>query len=114
MNGTLTIGSDSSSGGTAVVVLNGNGQYVVDLNWDAPTTSSDPVAGYNIYRTPGITSSGYQVLNLVPLNQAAYVDNTVQPGTTYNYLVKSVDASGAESVPSKPVSVPIPSGSTLP
>jgi len=114
MNGALTISSDSSNSGTTVVTLNGNGQYVVNLSWTAPSALPNDVAGYNIYRTPGITSSGYQVLSSVPLNQTAYVDNTVQPGITYNYFVKSVDLSGVESVPSKLVSVTIPSGSALP
>jgi fibronectin type 3 domain-containing protein len=37
-----------------------------------------------------------------------YVDNTVQNGTAYDYIVKSVDASGVESVPTSPVTVTIP------
>jgi Abnormal spindle-like microcephaly-assoc'd, ASPM-SPD-2-Hydin len=113
-NGTLMINSDSSTDGTAVVTLSGDGQYVVDLSWEAPSTSPDPIAGYNVYRTPGITSPGIQVLNSSPDRQTTYVDNTVESGATYDYFVKSVDASGAESAPSKLVSVTIPSGSALP
>jgi fibronectin type 3 domain-containing protein len=36
------------------------------------------------------------------------VDSTVVNGTTYNYVVKSVDSSGVESVASNEITVAIP------
>jgi fibronectin type 3 domain-containing protein len=65
------------------------------------------VAGYNVYRTPS-GSSSYQLLNSSVVTQAAYVDSSVQSGQTYNYIVKSVDASGNTSIPSNMASAVIP------
>jgi fibronectin type 3 domain-containing protein len=45
-------------------------------------------------------------LNLSSATQ--YTDNTIQSGTAYDYIVKSVDASGTESAPSNVTTVTIP------
>jgi fibronectin type 3 domain-containing protein len=81
--------------------------YAVDLSWDAPTDSTDPVAGYNIYRAVS-GSSTYVLLNSAVDALTTYVDSTVQNGTAYDYIVESVDASGVASVPTSPVAVTIP------
>ena len=107
--GTVTISSNDSTNSSTVVSLNGSGQYVVDLTWNAPVDSPDPVAGYDIFRSTG-SSSAYQLLNLIPDRQTTYVDSSVQLGTTYNYYVTSVDRSGAQSGPSNTITVPIPQG----
>jgi fibronectin type 3 domain-containing protein len=78
----------------------------VQLNWDAPNASSDPIAGYHVYRTTG-SSSNYSMLSTLD-TQTTYTDTTVQSGATYDYIVKSVDTNGVESGPSNPVSVTIP------
>jgi hypothetical protein len=107
--GQLTISSNSSSGSTTAVALSGTGASVahqVDLTWNAPSGSSDPVAGYNIYRSTG--SGSNQLMNSSPDVQTAYVDSTAVSGATYNYTVKSVDSSGAESAPSNQSTVTIP------
>ena len=109
-SGTLTISSTSSSNPTATIAITGTGtavSYAVDLSWDAPVDSTDPVAGYNIYRSPG-GSSTYQLLNSSVEALTAYVDSTVQNGTSYDYIVESVDSSGVESVPTSPVALTIP------
>ena len=109
VTGQLTITSDSSNGGTAVVVLSGTGAAIpheVDLSWDAPSSSSDPVASYNIYRSTG--SGAFQQMNSSANPQAVYVDPTVVSGVRYNYIVKSVDSVGVESVPSNQITVAIP------
>jgi fibronectin type 3 domain-containing protein len=109
-SGTLTISSTSSSNGTATIALTGTGtaiSYAVNLSWDAPVDSTDPVAGYNIYRSPS-GSSSYQLLNPSVEALTAYVDSTVQNGTSYDYIVESVDSSGVESVPTSPVALTIP------
>jgi hypothetical protein len=108
--GSLTITSTSSTGGTAAIPLTGTGiaaSYAVDLSWDAPTSSADPVAGYNVYRSPS-GSSTYQLLNSSVDTETTYVDSTVQDGESYDYIVESVDASGVESAPTSPVGVTIP------
>ena len=108
--GQLTITSNSSKGSSTVVSLSGTGvsaTYQVDLNWDSPTSSPDPVAGYNVYRSPSGASS-YQQLNTAAVTQTTYVDTGVQSGQTYNYIVESVDASGVTSSPSNMAAVPVP------
>jgi hypothetical protein len=110
VTGTLTIVSNSSTSPTDVISLSGTGEstaYEVNLTWDAPTGSSDPVAGYNVYRSPSGGTS-YQQLNESAITQISYVDTTVQGGQTYDYIVESVDASGVTSAPSNMASVTIP------
>jgi hypothetical protein len=107
-SGQITIVSNSSTGTSVVVTLTGTGvTYSVDLGWDAPSTSSDPVASYNVYRAPS-GSSSYTELTSVTESQTAYTDNSVQPGDSYQYYVTSVDASGVESVPSNIAVATIP------
>lgn len=108
--GTLTIVSTSLTNPTIVVSLSGTGDaasYEVNLNWDAPSSSPDPVAGYNVYRAPG-GSTSYQQINPSEVTQTAYTDTSVQNGQTYDYIVESVDAEGNASSPSNmaPVAVP--------
>jgi hypothetical protein len=108
--GQLTITSTSSTNGTALIPLTGTGiaaSYSVDLSWDAPSSSPDPVAGYNVYRSPS-GSSMYQLLNSTVDSQVTYVDATVEDGQTYDYIVESVDSSGNQSVPTSPIAVTIP------
>jgi hypothetical protein len=107
--GAVTLSSNASPG-TASIGLSGTGQsasYEVDLTWDAPTSSTDPVAGYNVYREISGGSS-YQLLNTTVDANKTYADSTVQSGTSYSYYVESVDAQGNQSAPSNTYSVSIP------
>ena len=108
--GTLTVVSTSQTNPTDMISLSGTGvsvAYEVDLSWDAPASSPDPVAGYNVYRAPSGTTT-YQQLNTAAVTQTTYVDSGVQDGQTYDYIVESVDASGVTSSPSNMAAVPIP------
>jgi hypothetical protein len=109
-SGQLKVTSNSAINNTAVVQITGTGvavQHSIDLSWNAPTTSADPVFGYNIYRsTNGGTT--FSKLNGSVETALAYTDNAVQSGTTYNYVVKSVDANGQESGPSNQITLPVP------
>ncbi len=109
LTGQITISSNSTSGSTAVVALSGTGTAVahqVDLSWNAPASSPDPVAGYNIYRATG--SGSFVLINSTPVSAVVYVDSTVVSGTTYTYEVMSVDSSGVQSVASNQMTVTIP------
>jgi len=107
--GKLTITSNSTTGSPATVTLSGTGTATaeqVDLSWSAPASSTDPVAGYNVYRALG--SGAFQLVNSGIDTKTTYVDSSVIAGDTYNYLVKSVDQSGVESVGSNEISVAVP------
>jgi len=105
-SGKLVITSNSSTNATATVALSGIGSALaVDLSWSAP--SSGGVAGFNVYRATG-TSSSFQRLNASVNSQASYMDATVQGGTTYQYYVTTVDSAGTESTPSNTASVAVP------
>ena len=107
-SGRLTIGTNVAS---PTVTLSGTGvtgiTYAVNLNWSAPTGSTDPVVGYNVYRAPS-GSNTFQRLNASADTQTTFTDSSVQSGTGYNYYVKSVDAQGVESPASNTMTVTIP------
>lgn len=109
--GTLIISSTSSTGATVTIALSGTGvsatAYQVNLTWSAPASSSDPVAGYNVYRSVS-GASAYQQVNTTVIAQTYYVDTSMQSGTSYDYMVESVDASGVASDPSNTVTLAIP------
>jgi hypothetical protein len=109
VTGQLTIQSNSSTNGTVVISLTGTGEsasHYVDLSWQAPGSSADPVAGYHIYRSSG--GSAYQLLNSSLDTQTTYTDNNVTSGQSYDYIVKSVDSSGVESSASNQAAATIP------
>jgi len=77
----------------------------VDLSWVAPTGSSVPITGYNIYRASG---TGTFALLASIGTQTSYVDTTVQASQTYQYYVESVSSAGALSTPSNTTSITVP------
>jgi hypothetical protein len=80
-------------------------QHAVDLSWSA---SSSLIVGYYTYR--GTQSGGpYTKLNPSPLTDTSYSDGTVQSGTTYYYVVTSVDSESTESSYSNQVTAAVPS-----
>ncbi|MFZ0745003.1 MAG: choice-of-anchor D domain-containing protein [Terracidiphilus sp.] len=106
--GQLTIASNSSTKASVVIALSATGvPHEVELTWEAPGSSSDPVAGYHVYRSPAGGTS-YQQVSSIAATQTTYSDNSVASGQAYDYIVKSVDASGVESAPSNMTSVNIP------
>jgi hypothetical protein len=106
--GKLTIASNASTGATTTVSLSGTGSpHEVELTWNAPSSSSDPISGYRVYRA-ATGSSSYQLLNGALNAQTSYMDSTGQSGASYQYYVTSVDGSGRESVPSNTMSVVLP------
>jgi Cep192 domain 4 len=90
--------------------LSGTGQaassnpHSVALSWGASTST---VAGYYVFR--GSTSGGpYSQVNSSVVTSLGYTDSSVTAGTTYYYVVTSVDSTGMQSVYSNQVSAAIP------
>jgi len=104
----------SANGGSQAIVLQlagtsstGSTQHEVQLSWDAPSTSTDPVVGYAVYRSTG-SKGQYSRLNSALDTNTAYIDTSVQSALTYSYIVTSMDKVGRESPPSSPTSVTVP------
>jgi hypothetical protein len=109
-SGTVTLTSNSSKGTSSTIALSGTGQavpYEVNITWDAPASSSVPVAGYNVYRALS-GSSSYVLLNSSVDTSTSYTDATVTDGSSYTYYVVSVDAEGSQSAPSNSFTISIP------
>ena len=105
--GQLTI-SSNRTGGNIVVSASGTGNpHEVQLSWNPPSSSTDPVAGYNIYRAAG-GSTNYVLINTVGNSQTTYSDTAVVHATSYVYYATSVDSSGVESVASNTTTATIP------
>ena len=110
VSGQLTITSNSTSNPGVTVKLSGVGipsSHQVNLTWDPPASSADPVAGYHVYRSAG-SGGSYQLLKNSVIAETTYADTSVQGGQSYEYVVKSVDASGVESPASNTFNVAIP------
>jgi hypothetical protein len=75
------------------VVIQAAANHVVDLNWKAST--SNDVAGYNVYRGPDGTT--WKKINVSLVASTLYDDSTVANGSTYYYAVTAVDINGHES-----------------
>lgn len=107
LNGSVSFISNATNSPT-VENFTGNGTaappHTVTLSWAASTST---VIGYNIYRT---TQSGSysSPLNSSPQSALTYTDSTVQGGTTYYYVVTSVDSGSRESIHSNEVVVAVP------
>jgi hypothetical protein len=102
----ITITNNSSSGN---LVVNAAGQglsHRVQLNWNAPASSSDPIVGYNVYRATGTSTAFSQIAGDV--SDTSYLDTSVIGGTNYVYYVTSLDAAGLESSPSNSTSATVP------
>lgn len=109
-SGKVTLTSNAATGSTATINLSGTGEvinYQINLTWNAPVNSPDPVAGYNVYRAAG-GSSSYRLLNASVNLSTSFIDTTVQSGSSYSYFVESVDAEGNQSGPSNTYLVSIP------
>lgn len=107
--GALSIASNATNAPAVSMALSGLGvttSYTVELTWQAPDDHGDSLAGYNVYRA--ISGSGnFMQLNDAPVRTESYSDPAAGPGD-WDYVVRSVDASGAVSSPSNVFTAAIP------
>lgn len=90
--------SQSAGSGTA---------YAVDLAWNPPLSSPDPVVAYLVFRS-ATGGNYYEQVSTNPVTSPYYVDQTVQNGLTYDYVVLSLGSTGNLSISSNVASVTIP------
>ena len=108
---TITASLNGVSVSSALQLLAAGGsttatQHTVNLNWMPPTSATD-LAGYHVYRSFA-GSSSFQLLNSSLAPQTTYADASVLAGQSYDYQVRSVNSTGAESDPSNIATVTIP------
>jgi hypothetical protein len=104
--GSITVTSNATNS-PAVIALSGTGAaqaYSVDLSWSASTSS---VTGYNVY-SGSVSGGPYTKLTSSPVASTDYTDTNVQQGTTYYFVVTSVNSENQESAYSTQVSAAIP------
>src|SRR5271168_3335599 len=108
VSGSVSIASNATNS-PATITVSGTGvaatPHTVALTWTASTST---VSGYNVYR--GTTPSGPYPTKLNPslVTLVDFTDSTVTNGTTYYYVVTSVDSSEVESVDSNQATAIIP------
>ena len=86
------------------VVIQASANHVVDLSWNASTSSN--VTGYNLYRSPD--GATWKKINASLIASTLYADSTVANGSTYYYAATAVDIYGHESSKTAPIKVVIP------
>jgi len=98
--------ASTASNSAATVTLSGSGipAHSATLAWTASTSS---VSGYNVYRS-GVSGGPYTKLNSSLVTTTSYTDSAILAGTTYYYVVTSVNSTNVESVLSNEVSTTIP------
>lgn len=94
---TSSVETASGSGGTV--------QHIVDLSWNASTSTS--VTGYNVYRG-GAATGPFSKINPALNTSMNFSDSTVQSGQTYYYVTTAVDSGGVESSYSNQVQAAVP------
>ena len=78
--------------------------HVVSLDWQA--SSSQNVAGYNVYRSSD--GAKWKKINGSLTASTLYSDSTVSNGSTYYYSVTAQDINGSESSKCPSVKVTVP------
>jgi len=95
------------------------GHHSVILSWNASAPSSRPednAVGYCLYRSATKNAAkqnpvcgGCEQINVAPVAATGCVDDLVQDGASYYYVVTAINERGVLSSSSNEISVPIPS-----
>ena len=100
-------GTDTTAPSTpASVTATATSSTSIKLAWSA-SSDNVGVTGYRLARDGS-------ALTTVAASALSYVDNTVNPATTYSYTVQAVDAAGNVSSASTPASATTPAGGGQP
>jgi hypothetical protein len=86
------------------VVIQATANHVVDLRWNASTSSN--IVGYNVYRSANETT--WSKINDSVVPSTLFSDSTVANGSTYYYALTAVNVPGDESSKTAATKVVIP------
>ncbi len=108
--GAVVAGAQGMPGGTA---------HSVTLGWQAPSPvgGSGTISGYNVYRSPLVTSASagtFAKINSAVNAGLTYTDTSVSAGTGYTYCVTTVDSLGEESACSTAANATVPANPNAP
>ena len=106
--GGLSIISNAANASTSAAALSGTGMtkaWSVQLTW-SPPANGNTIVGYDVFRAVSGTGAFTQ-LNASPIPVTTYSDPGVSTGN-WDYVVRSVDVSGAVSGPSNVFTAAIP------
>jgi hypothetical protein len=95
------------------------GHHTITLSWQRSASSGKPdsqAVGYCLYRSKeqnaakqNATCSHCEQINSMPLGDTACVDDLVEDGATYYYVVAAIDGKGRISYPSNEILAHVPS-----
>ncbi len=99
---------DSSIAATASSTKGG---HRVVLSWNASARDSKhgTAVGYCLYRATGPNTRATERINILPFAGTKCVDDLVENGKKYYYVVRAISAQGITSLVSKPAPALIPS-----
>jgi len=104
----FTVKVKGCAGGTSTksyaLTIQPTPNHVVNLNWQASTSQN--IAGYNIYRSPD--GATWNKINVSLAASTLYSDSTVSNGSTYYYAATAQDINGRESSKCASVKVTVP------
>jgi hypothetical protein len=84
----------------------------VVLYWSTPKPGTCPIQGYYLYRSAVEGFPGIMISGLIPKDQPAFADNSVQQGDIWYYSVVAIDTHGFVGLPSRQLKVTIPMDQT--
>jgi len=106
-SGSVAVASNATNSPNTVSLSGSSSQAVshsVSLSWNS---SASAVAGYHVYRSQ-VSGGPYSILDPSVVASDVYSDSSVQAGSTYYYIVRSVTQAGVESADSTQAMATIP------
>jgi len=102
---TLTVSVDGPESAQATLPL--TVLHSGSIMWQAGTPGANPIVGYNVFRS-GRSGGPYSQINSALVFGLTYFDPGLASGTTYYYVVTTVDSIGNQSPASPQATVTVP------
>jgi hypothetical protein len=102
---TLTVSTSGTQSAQAALLL--TVLHSGTVMWQAGTPGTNPIVGYNVFRS--LTSGGpYSQVNSSLVSGLTYLDPGLAAGTTYYYVITTVDSEGNQSSDSPQATAVVP------